>query len=444
MMTVALVVGACGSGRGTSGGDELANAPTTAASSGTFGSLRELCGPGSAKGATDQGVSDSSIQIGFGDDAGFPQAPGLNHQVTDAVKAFIKWCNAAGGINGRTVEGDYYDAKITDLNNVITEACAQDFFLVGEMWTLDAAQETVRRGCKLPAVPTSTISAQFANGPLMVSPNPNPVQYYGNAGVAALAKLFPDKIGKTSIVYGNYPATIDTKDKALSAFPQLGYKISCLQEYKITGEADWKPFVQKLKDCGVQFVYYIGPTYPSFENLLEAANQLDYKPVWYGDSQLYDDQFSKWNSAGFADNVYFRSTATPFEEAKESKATQQFLDILKANGGDANQLGELGASAFLLWATGAKECGSTLTRQCVLEKLSGIHEWTAGGLHAKTDPGANRPSECGLLMRLQGTTFVRVAPKVTNTYDCDPSYLAKVTGPVLDRAKLDDQGIAQL
>jgi hypothetical protein len=47
-------------------------------------------------------------------------------------------------------------------------------------------------------------------------------------------------------------------------------------------------------------------------------------------------------------------------------------------------------------------------------------------------------------MRLQGTTFVRVAPKVTNTYDCDPSYLAKVTGPVLDRAKLDDQGIAQL
>lgn len=80
------------------------------------------CGKGEAKGATQQGVTDTSITIGFGDDAGYPAAPGLNKEMSDAMKAMIKWCNDQGGINGRQIIGNYRDAAIMNVANVMTEA----------------------------------------------------------------------------------------------------------------------------------------------------------------------------------------------------------------------------------------------------------------------------------------------------------------------------------
>ena len=46
-------------------------------------------------------------------------------------------------------------------------------------------------------------------------------------------------------------------------------------------------------------------------------------------------------------------------------------------------------------------------------------------------------------LKLEGTAFVRVTPTEVATYDCDPSYAAKTSGPVLERAKLDADRISQ-
>jgi hypothetical protein len=79
-----------------------------------------------------------------------------------------------------------------------------------------------------------------------------------------------------------------------------------------------------------------------------------------------------------------------------------------------------------------------------VKQLSGIHDWTAGGFQAPADPGANLPTQCGVLLKLSGTRFERVFPKRANTFDCDPSYAFKVSGPVVDRAKIGPDRIAQL
>src|SRR6478752_4239417 len=80
---LATLTAACGSGRsddnsssnsGTSG-----TAATATAAAGSFGTLSDVCGPGDAKGATDKGVTDTDITIGYGDDAGYTASPGLNH-----------------------------------------------------------------------------------------------------------------------------------------------------------------------------------------------------------------------------------------------------------------------------------------------------------------------------------------------------------------------------
>ncbi|RZL25633.1 MAG: hypothetical protein EOP31_11155, partial [Rhodococcus sp. (in: high G+C Gram-positive bacteria)] len=68
----AALVSACSGARGddpsaTSNGASVATADAASKSSDAkFGTLDSPCGDGDAKGATDQGVSDTEIKIGFG------------------------------------------------------------------------------------------------------------------------------------------------------------------------------------------------------------------------------------------------------------------------------------------------------------------------------------------------------------------------------------------
>jgi ABC-type branched-subunit amino acid transport system substrate-binding protein len=446
VLALALVASACSSDR--EGDDVSVSASQTtakpAAEATTFGTLDSPCGAGDAKGATDQGVTAEAIKIGYGDDAGFSNSPGLNHEMSDAVKAFVGWCNDQGGINGRQIDATYYDAKITEVNNVMTDACAKEFMLVGQGFSLDSSQEVLRRGCGLPSVPGFAVSPQHANGPLKFEPLPVPGDYTVISHGKQLADMFPDKIKHAGVIYANYAATIDSKDKVEPGFKSLGYDFKCEVQYNILGEADWKPLAQKLKQCGAEIVYFVGSPNPNFRNLLEAAAQLEYKPVWWGDPNLYDQNFAKWNKDGYGDQVYFRSAFTPLEEAKDNPATQQYIDIVTKSGGDLGLLGQQSASAFLLWATAAKACGADLTRDCVVGKLKATKEWDAGGFQAKADPGDNLPTQCGVLIKLTGTKFERVFPKKVDTFDCDPSYAFKVSGDVVTRAKIGPDRVAQL
>ena len=445
---IALVAGACGSGRSsTSSGDDGSGGGQTGTSEATgattFGDLESPCGPGDAKGATEQGVTDAAITIGYGDDAGYQASPGLNHELTDAVEGMIKWCNDQGGINGRTIDGKYLDGKLLDVNNAMTEACNQVFMLVGQGWALDSSQEGTRLNCKMASVPAYSVSPAFANGKDMVQPVPNPIDYTPVEIAAAFQKKFPEQIKKSAVMFANYAATQDTKDKVLATYPEFGFNfLECGQEYNISGESDWKPFAQRLKDCGAEVVYFTGSPYPNFENMLDASKQVGFEPMWITDANFYDEAFAQWNVSGNGDNVYVREAYVPLDQADSNKAVQDYLDVVKAVDGDVNQLGEQAASAFLLWAQAAKECGSDLTRQCVMDTLKKVTSWTGGGMHAEANPGENLPPECGLVLKLEGTKYVQFYPEEAGTYDCSPDYVKKVTGPVVDKANLDANRIA--
>lgn len=454
-VAAALLAVSCGSDRGEDTSATPSSTPpsnetvTTEAPEGvTFGDLASPCGPGDASGATDVGVTDDAIVIGYGDDAGYASSPGLNHEMSDAMRAFIDWCNEQGGINGRQIKGNYYDAKVLDVNNAMISACNDGvFMLVGQGWVLDASQEEQRIGCEIASVPAYSVSPEFAHGPLMRTGVPNPTDMTPLQYAAAFQRLFPEEIKKTALMYGNFAATRDSAEKVRQGFPAFGFEIlDCDQEYNLGGEDDWKPFVQRLKDCGAEVVYFAGEAQPNFQNFLNAAAQLQYSPKYLVDANFYKEAFAAWNAQnnGVADNVYLRQAFIPFEEADANPATKQYIEIVTAAGGDISLLGVQAADAFLLWATAVKECGSDVTRACVLEKIDAIDDWTGGGLHAPTKPGANRPPECGLTMKLEGGSFVRVDPAEPATFDCDPNYVQPVTGEVVDRVALDDNRVSTL
>ncbi|MEY3360585.1 MAG: hypothetical protein RL531_304, partial [Actinomycetota bacterium] len=130
-LALSLVAGACSRSDSSDGGSTDTTGGGNAAASGSFGSLGEVCGPGDAKGATAQGVTDTEIRVGTVADPGFAGRPGLNQELFDAATVFTEWCNAAGGIEGRKIKVDLLDAKLVEYRQRILEACEQDFSLVG-------------------------------------------------------------------------------------------------------------------------------------------------------------------------------------------------------------------------------------------------------------------------------------------------------------------------
>lgn len=439
---MALVAAACGSDRDDDDVAEPAaeETPSTAASEDTemVGDLPSPCGEGEPTGATDTGVTDTAIKIGYGDDSGFPSSPGLNREIGNAVEAMINWCNEQGGINGREIVGTFYDAKVTDISNAWIKACDDGIFMmVGQGFSLDSAQEEIRLGCGLPSFPAYTVSPQFANATLMVPALPNPVDFQLVGEANWYAKTYPEKAKKLAFMYANYAATQDTAQKNKSTFPKVGMvDLNCDQVYSITGEADWKPFAQKLKDCGAEVVVFIGSPSPNFQGLLEATDQLDYHPDWIVQSNHYVQQFAEWNVDGLGDNVYVRMQDVPFEYADKAPAVQKYMDIVEENGGEIGALGMHAASAFLLWATSVDACGDDVTRECVLEEGSKQHKWTGGGMAGGADAGENMPLPCEIIVSLDGPQWVQVHPEEPATFDCDPDNVQQATGEVVDKVNL--------
>jgi ABC-type branched-subunit amino acid transport system substrate-binding protein len=433
--TVVLLVGmvavACGGNHGkatpTTGGASSTTAPAVT----KFGTLVSPCGPGSAKGATANGVTDTQITIGYGDDAGYSAAPGLDKEMSDAMKPMIAWCNQQGGINGRKVVGNYYDAKVLSIVSAITQACDDKvFMLVGQGYVLDSGQETKRIQCKLATIPGFAVATAFAAGPGMEQPIPNAGDEDPVSSAYQIAKLFPAAVKKAAFVYAQFPATQETRDKAAAAYPKAGWTFlnGCDQIYGIQGESDWKPIASNLKSCGVQAVVWVGSPDPNMEGLLNASKQVGFTPAaWVTDPNQYTASFAKWNgeNGGAGNNVYVRMAGVPFEFADQVPAVKEYVDLVNASHGTIGLLGEQSASAFLLWATGVKACGSNVTAKCVLDSAAAQKNWTAGGLHVPADPGTNHGSTCGMLLKLEGPKWVKVVPSGTSLFDCNPKYLVQ-------------------
>jgi hypothetical protein len=126
----------------------------------------------------------------------------------------------------------------------------------------------------------------------------------------------------------------------------------------------------------------------------------------------------------------------PLDYNEPGSANAAYIQLVKAAGGDIGFGGQVSTSAFLLWATAAKECGNDLTRDCVMTQLKSIHSWTGGGLSAEQDPGGNQADFCTQVMKMDGTKFVQWQPEEVGTFACDPSWRVEVNPPIDSAATL--------
>ena len=418
---VLLVATACGTdrdGEDPAAGEETTDQVSAELPTDTFGDLESPCGEGDASGATDVGVTDDSITIGYGDDKGYPATPGLNQEMGDAMDAFIQWCNDLGGINGREIVGNRYDGAVLESAKVIKESCPQDFMMVGQGFALDANIEPGRIACGMPTVPGFAISPQAAMAPMKYEPVPGPVDLFNDADIEVIVENYPE-FKNVAFLNSDSPAVDQAGTRYTDNFKGVGITPKdCGVELKSAGGDNYRAIVQKFKDCDIDALFTWTPPSPPLYSFLDAAKVEGLDVPLANAATWYTESVSSANVDGLTEGTIIALNFQPFENADVVPAVADYLAVLEQTGGEEGLLGMQSASAFLLWATVAKDCGSDLTRQCMVDGLAKVTEWTGGGLHGTSDPANNSPQECAILVSVSGDSYEQIQPAEKGEWYC--------------------------
>jgi ABC-type branched-subunit amino acid transport system substrate-binding protein len=413
-----------------------AGAKTTSASAaapGDFGTLKGICGPGNATGSTARGVTDSTITVGTMSDAGSTITPGLEIEFFQVADAFVKWCNAAGGINGRQIKVNKHDAKLFDSGARTIDACQTDFMLVGNGDAFDQATVKPRLNCKLGQIPSYVVSPDAANAGLQVQPSPNPINEYPVGAFRRLAAMYPDAKAHFGIGGSNNASIRPVGLRLRDALEQIGYKVVDLQEQPPLVE-NWRPFVSEAQQKGVQAWQQISAQ--DLTPLVTAANNIGWKPAYMiENAQFYDPKTIKAAKSTNFPTTYIYLSHWPFELANQNPTVAEAIKILHDSDPSAptTDFTALAFSAWALWAKSATACGSNLTVDCVLQKAASNHQWTGGGLYPAhdVDPANAHTLPCITMLKVTPNGFVydkqATDPNQDQIFNCSPDNVVKLS-----------------
>ncbi len=354
---------------------------------------------------SDPGVTADSIQISTFSDPGFTGRLGLNQEMFDTAEAFTAWCNEHGGINGRTIDLKLRDAKLSEFQQRVIEACDEgDFMAVGGGAVFDDTGQADRLGCGLPIIHGYAVTAEAADADLSINPIPNPGTQQPTGAMKYMEEAFPGSTDAVGIFTGQLETTQVVAARNKEAMEQLDWNIVYEGSYSPTGEQTWRPFLEPMRNQGVKGLYWVGEP-SNLSKLLSEAASLDIDFEWVlADANHYDPQITSIGDQ--ADGTYVRTGFYPFldPEAELSEATEQYLELIERydEGGKIANLGAQGLSGWLLFAVAANECGAELTRDCVWENARAITEWTGGGMHARQNLEAGDASNCFALLDGRG------------------------------------------
>jgi hypothetical protein len=437
-LAVTLVAGCGRSGSSTQTPSNSATSGSSATSSaaaakGDFGTLKGVCKPGTPKGGSGRGITATTVRVGTIADPGASVYPGLEQEFFDVADAFVKWCNDAGGINGRKIVLDKWDAKYFNVAASTIDACQHDFMLVGNGNAGDAPGVKPRLGCKLGEVPSYSVSNEAIAAGLQVNPTPNPINQFQIGPFRLLGAKFPETKTKGIAIGGSSFASLQAIGRrAKEAITSVGYRVPLLQERPVA-VVNWRPYMEQIKLSGAtalsEAVGNLDDT-PEISAISTVGLQLDY--LLFGTQHYTRKTIAAAKATPFPPTwTYF--SHLPFELADQYPVVKQLKGILTSTKPDIDldEFTSLATNAWLLWMTSATECGDNLTQDCVLKQAGAHKDWTAGGFFSPRDTDPNNPlaPTCYVMMKITPQGFVYdkdVTDPNKGPYNCSPDNVVDV------------------
>jgi ABC-type branched-subunit amino acid transport system substrate-binding protein len=440
LAVMAMLVASCGhsdppaaQGGGSSGGGAASTA-SEAPPPGTFGTVANVCGPGTPGPSTARGVTPTEIQIGVQNDATAPLQPGLGKAFLIIGQAFAEWCNAAGGIHGRMIKIANRDGKILDAPKAVIDACQTDFMLVGGGTPFDAATVEPRESCGLGTIPVYTASKVATNGTLQAVIGRPPTDEANIMLFRRLQDTYGQAFKKTGIMTIDTPSLLDPKLALQKAVPLAGGTVTSFQKLPVIQSVDARPYVQPLVGKVDALVPYEGDTVALFQTMKD----IGYKPQVVIDpiGGLYiDETIRAIKASGVEVPYYLVSGGFPFDLADQNPTLKFAMELTEARHVDDIDVDALiigPFAAWLLWAQSAMACGDDLTVACVMGKATAEKSFTAGGMTSPIDlsnPTSVGPCRVIVSADKDGFHYERDLTQPTDgdgVYNCDPANVVNV------------------
>jgi ABC-type branched-subunit amino acid transport system substrate-binding protein len=394
--------------------------------------------------ATEIGVTAKEIHIATLADVDNSIAPGLFKGGVDGVNGAVKYINANGGIGGRKLVVDFIDSHLNpnDSRNGVISACENDFAMVGTgMFLITNFDDAVN--CKdktgqavglpdLPSVATNNAQACAAvdfpiSGSLLdcSTVTSNPQKFTGQVGDS---KYYVKKYGKLKgpiIVSSDSAATARSTSVLGLLAKDAGIDITqTIPMSSRDPQSAYTPVIQQMKNDGDNYNLSGAPVDNVISMRQEAQLQgfTDPKIVWTCQIQCYD---KKTEAAGdVMANTHIVMNFLPFTETKSNKSLANFVKYVGKD--KINGFAVWGWVSTLLFQQAAnqvvKDQGvNGLTRTNLLTALKGTHKFDAGGMWGTMDPGAKQNTACFMILKFDGSKYVREYPSKAGTFDCKPS-----------------------
>ncbi|HJS71613.1 MAG TPA: ABC transporter substrate-binding protein [Acidimicrobiia bacterium] len=421
LMTLLLVVAACGDGEGGASTTGAAEPGTTGEGTATTES------PGTTSGAP---TGDPIVVGGTLALTGALGPTGVIHQI--AGQQFVDTLNANGGLLGRPVEWNLLDdesdgARIAELYEQLISQDEVDL-IMGPYATpniLAAMPVAERHGFMLPQhtavlAPALTYACQFPGW--SIGPEPNvfvPTQLADAldslGGAVSTVGLVTNEGGSTSFI--SFGAPDDPADPATDTIlPERGYEIVENIPYPI-GNTEWGSVATDLRDANPDVVVVNGLGVEA-NGLVEAMGQLDYAPPM---------MFALFPAPGavlsLGDAVEGMLSVTMFEpnepilaemDPEATEITEEFSTRVEEAGLPYTTFETQAAASWHAWEilTQAVEGAGDIDHQAMCDYLheNGADLTFAG--HVEFDPAANNfwPTN-QMLKQVQGGDWIVVWPE---------------------------------
>ncbi|HEX8781470.1 MAG TPA: ABC transporter substrate-binding protein [Nocardioides sp.] len=358
------------------------------------------------------GITDSTIKIGNSSDVNGP-VPGIFESAQDGTRAFAAYFNASNDICGRKLEVVNLDSR-ADAGadqQAYARMCDSVFAAVGSMSAFDQGGAATAESCGLPDIRSTSVTSDrracstcFGAQPVDPMLHPNAVSRFIKANYGT----------RTALYYVDVQAAEESAMTYRSVWERNGLDVAIYKGIDVS-EFNYAPYVQEMKDAGIENVLYTGP-YQNTVKLLQAMQQQGFEPkVYFQDATIYDSRFVEQageNGNGVLAFLYhdvFSNTSNP-----EMQLYLGWLQQVKP-GAEPTAYGLYAWSAARLFVEEATKLGGKLTRASLVNALKGVKGWTSHGLHGPADVGATVTSECVRFVELDGGQWKQVSP---GDYQC--------------------------
>ncbi|MFL6239718.1 MAG: ABC transporter substrate-binding protein [Actinomycetes bacterium] len=359
------------------------------------------CGGGSSGGkSSDVGVTGSAITIGnvssihnqFGSSQFSPNVHGLD--------AFVKHCNAVGGVNGRKIvllpcdDGGGASGNSRCVNSLISKNAfafvANNVFAYGGAATLSAKNRPDIGGEPIEGPPYYKYS-NFYNIYGTGYPRDNKQvgykgKYWGTAEIATWVHAHYPQVKSVGIVY--YTQTDSQRGAAVEAagFDQVGIKTH-LHAVNLSN-GNYQGAVAQMQADGDEMVMDALDDVGN-QQLCQAMDQPMQSGAWKPIAKI--STISTWNAdvgKNFAppcrDIVWAAGSSASYSDSSVPMAQTFLQDFQQFEPGvPVAQWGLEGYAAGIWFAQAAHSCGASLTRTCVEHWLDSQKSLGASGLMSK-------------------------------------------------------------